>query len=219
MFALKILAEPGARYGRLVVIKEIEHPHYECRCDCGKITTRNIHYLRRKRATISCGCFQSDSKKTHGFARKSRAYSSWANMKNRCNNPRCDRYADYGGRGITVCERWNNSFENFLSDMGECPPGMQIDRIDNNDGYKPGNCKWSTRKEQSANRRSNRLLSLNGETRRITVWAALLGLGQNTIRDRLKRGLPIERVLTSAGRKPSRREQTPKRPRKAREAV
>lgn len=84
-------------------------------------------------------------------------YRSWINMRERCNNPRHHAYASYGARGIRVCDRWNASFENFLADMGAMPPGLTLERIDNDGDYEPGNCKWATRAEQQRNRRCTKL--------------------------------------------------------------
>jgi hypothetical protein len=210
VFALKILAAPGQRFGRLVVLREVAHPYYECKCDCGSVVTRNVRNFRRARASLSCGCYRIQKKTTHGHAHghiKTKTYMSWTNMKTRCMNPQCDRFDYYGGRGITVCPRWL-AFHNFLADMGECPIGMQLERIDNNHGYSKENCVWASRQQQALNRRSNRLLEFNGEKLHITIWSKKLGLRTNTIRDRLKRGWPMHRVLTLKGTKPR---VTPKR--------
>jgi hypothetical protein len=101
----------------------------------------------------------TDAKRTHGHASQklSGTYSSWKAMKARCLNPNGKQWADYGGRGITICERWIHSFENFLADMGERPPGKTLDRYPNNDGnYEPGNCRWASGRQQQMNRRKKR---------------------------------------------------------------
>jgi hypothetical protein len=220
-FFVKTLALNGARYGRFVVIKEIEHPRYEVQCDCGRRVIRSIADLRRKRALFACGCYRKEIKTTHGHTADhivTPTYRSWLNMNNRCNNPRNSRFGDYGGRGIVICERWMK-FENFFADMGEQPKGLQIERIDNDGNYEPSNCKWATRLEQANNRRSNKMLTLNGESKLLKLWTKDLGLGQHTIRDRIRRGLSMERVLTSAGRKPRLPGQTPRRAPRAPENV
>lgn len=124
-----------------------------------------------------------------------RAHRIWKNMKNRCNNPKADNYKYYGGRGIKVCDRWN-LFENFISDMGDPPTkDHSLDRIDPNGDYSPDNCRWLHFKLQARNTRSNRILTLNGESKCIAEWADIIGVSAYTISARLKRGLSVEDAL------------------------
>jgi hypothetical protein len=119
-------------------------------------------------------------------------------MRDRCTNPRHHAYALYGGRGIAVCARWE-SFENFLADMGERPAGTSLDRYPNKDGnYEPGNCRWATDVEQANNTRANRLLTLGSETMPLRAWARRLGIAENTLWARLKKGWPMEKALAPA---------------------
>lgn len=135
-------------------------PEYK-RCPrCGRAFTKPPRRSATQWATMrfcSIGCARSWVARTHGAtlrANKSPEYESWMAMKSRCLNPRATGYAYYGGRGITICERWRGSFQNFLSDMGERPKGTSLDRIDNDGSYEPANCRWATAKEQVANRRA-----------------------------------------------------------------
>jgi hypothetical protein len=115
-------------------------------------------------------------------------------MLNRCTNPADLFFADYGRRGITVCERWHD-FANFLADMGDRPDGLSIDRIDNNAGYSPENCRWATTAQQQRNRRSTRMYTHAGKTQAMTDWAAEYGIRFDTLRARLNRGDTFERAL------------------------
>jgi hypothetical protein len=120
--------------------------------------------------------------------RRSGTYSSWRDAKARCFNQSHRTYTLYGGRGITMCDRWRTSFAAFLADMGECPPGLTLDRIDNNGNYQPGNCRWATRHEQQQNRRDNRLVELDGVHMTLTEAADRFGLPRTIISGRLRHG-------------------------------
>jgi hypothetical protein len=116
-------------------------------------------------------------------------------MRDRCNNPKNPSYHNYGGRGISVCERWD-SFANFLADMGERPDGFEIDRRNNDGNYEPSNCHWISRQKNLNNTRDNRLLEFQGEVHTLSEWAQLKGMLWDTLRSRLRYGWTIERALT-----------------------
>jgi hypothetical protein len=118
-------------------------------------------------------------------------------MRRRCAYPKSARYARYGGRGIRVCERWADSFENFLADMGLCPDGMTLDRKDTNGNYEPDNCRWATRKEQQRNISQNRILVFRGESKTMAEWAEISGLSYKLVNRRINDAKwPVERALT-----------------------
>lgn len=127
-----------------------------------------------------------------------KTYKAWNNAMSRCNNPKDDGYPNYGGRGITVCERWRNSFDFFVEDMGLAPKGMTLERIDFNGHYDPFNCKWATRKEQANNMRSNVLMTLNGKTMTATQWAEALGISTTRLHARLRLGWEPEQAINPA---------------------
>ncbi len=125
-----------------------------------------------------------------------KTYQCWSDMKQRCLNPKHKQFPNYGARGITVCTAWLNSFDKFLSDMGTKPDGMTIDRIDNSGGYEPNNCRWATTTQQCCNRRGIQHLTFMGATMPIEHWGRRIGRDPCTIRYRIKRGLPMEIVLS-----------------------
>ena len=126
-------------------------------------------------------------------------YWTWAGMWQRCTNPKGPSYKNYGGRGIRVCQRWK-SFQVFLADMGPRPPGMSLDRINNDGNYEPSNCRWTTQREQVRNRRFAKKITHDGETLHVSEWEARLGLAQGAIWHRLKRGWTVSRALTTGAR-------------------
>jgi hypothetical protein len=163
----------GKKFSRLTILSEASplpcldgHPKRRvlCKCDCGNEITARLRSIQSG-LTQSCGCLQkeivsapkeSPMHLTHGKS-KTGTYNTWIAMRSRCLNPNNTGFENYGGRGIKICERWLNSFENFIEDMGERPKGASIEREDTNGNYEPSNCKWATRKEQQRNQRTTKL--------------------------------------------------------------
>lgn len=131
------------------------------------------------------------------FKKNPPAYYVWASMKDRCYNPKCKQYSDYGGRGITVCDRWLSSYRDFYSDMGPRPHGYSLDRIDNDKGYGPDNCRWADRRTQQRNQRRAVYVKIQGEKFRAIELAERAGVKTDTIVLRAQRGLDLATVLSS----------------------
>ena len=189
----------GLKFHRLIVVERLpggRRLRYRCLCDCGRLTEAYGENLRNGHVK-SCGCFRVEhataKNAKHGLS-KTLTYKTWKGMRKRCLNQRDPAYPNYGGRGITICERWIN-YANFLSDMGECPPGRSIDRIDNDGPYSPENCRWATRIEQANNMRKTKLLTLYGETKPLAEWARLYGLKYHTLYQRVRDKRSQDRML------------------------
>jgi hypothetical protein len=187
--------EAGQKIGNCIYLKDVEDickgRRAKFKCECGNEFIAAITHVKMLH-TRSCGCIHSkqlsDRNTKHGL-RYLVEYSLWLNMKQRCTNPKFNNYHLWGGRGITMCDRWLNSFENFYEDMGSQPAKrMGIDRIDNELGYYKDNCRWATPKEQNNNTRRNRYLTFNGITKSLSTWAEELGVNSPVARKRLERG-------------------------------
>lgn len=203
----------GQRFGRWSVIELVGKDKWgrllwRVSCDCGSKKSVLGMSLSNGRSK-SCGCLDVELLKArstkHGMWGSS-TYRSWLCMKERCYNQNKNSYHNYRARGIKVCERWLDSFENFLEDMGERPKGMSIDRIDNNGHYTPENCRWANRQEQDRNKRTNIFITYNGETLCVTDWAKKLGKNKSTISKRHSRGWTPEECLFGRKNQPKSQE-------------
>ena len=194
----------GQRFGRLTAIERIGSTErgsalWRCKCDCGNEKAVSAAILRSGNIK-SCGCFRSEymsaTRSSHRMT-GTRIYKTWLGVKSRCYRKGDKEYANYGGRGIKVCEEWH-TFEPFYEwamNSGYAD-GLTIDRINVNGDYTPENCRWATRKEQSNNKRTCRMITYNGETKNLTQWAEMYEMRADTLSYRLRKGWDIERALT-----------------------
>ena len=166
--------------------------YWNCKCDCGNEVVLRSDEVKAKKHQ-SCGCKYVHPNKTHG-KKKTKLYRVWSSMKERCLNPDHHAYENYGGRGITVCRRWHK-FENFYADMGEPESGMTLDRMNNNKGYSPRNCRWADWKTQNRNTTRNRMIKYKGKTRSISEWAEIYGIEAYLLRQRLSRNWTMGKAL------------------------
>lgn len=192
----------GQKFGRLTVVKRAENTkdnkaQWLCECECGN--TKIVRSVSLKSGdTKSCGCIRENQNKTHGKS-KTRLHTIWANMIQRCLNVHNERYKDYGGRGITVCEEWRK-FESFYlwANANGYKNGLTIDRINNDKGYSPDNCRWATVKEQNNNTRKCRYITYKGKAQTIKQWAEELNINYDTLISRInKLHWSIEKALST----------------------
>jgi len=187
----------GMRHGKLTVVSlASKAPRtWLCLCDCGQEKIVNSHELSLGN-TNSCGCLVGAARTVHGWS-KTKTYGIWKSMRGRCRCITDVRYSSYGGRGIRVCDRWNE-FDNFLRDMGMAPLGMSLDRINNDGPYSPENCRWADNKTQSRNKSTNCKIEFRGK---LMTWAELseiCGVRQQLIRSRVvNNGWTIDAAVTT----------------------
>ena len=195
----------GIRYGSIVAIKPVgkigKSIAWLYQCDCGEQGVARSSSLPAKTRCAKCAREQQAQKITiHGETinpKRSSLYNTWLSIRQRCNNPKHLSYKDYGGRGIKLCERWN-SFDMFKLDVGEKPaPHMQINRIDNNGNYEPGNVEWATPSQNSNNRRSSRLIEYKGKAMTLRAWCDELGLSYPLMKQRMVKKWDVEIAFTT----------------------
>lgn len=204
----------GKVFGRLLALRlhgtgRENRAMWICRCSCGQEKIVSGKALRDGR-TNSCGCLSREilAKRNfkHGHASRGSAeseYGCWLKIRQRCENPNCPDYKDYGARGISVCGQWRESFETFLADMGKKPSlDLSIHRLDNNQGYHPANCVWADDAVQANNKTNSHILEFCGKSQTVTQWARELHMHQATLSSRLlDSGWSVERALTTPVRK------------------
>lgn len=201
------LMQAGEVYNSFTVVSQADKgpkggARVVCRCVCGELKVVICRRIRTGQIK-SCGCMKAErtreANKTHGLSRGDKStlgYSSWKSMRMRCGSEAYPAYPYYGGRGIKVCERWSNSFENFLEDMGPRPShNHSLDRIDNDGDYTPENCRWATAEQQVNNRRNSLYVEYGGETLTIGQWALRLGKCRETLRERYHKGWSSAEIL------------------------
>lgn len=195
----------GATYGRLVYKAPVDSAHSLFACVCGEKKLIRRQHVASGRVQ-SCGCLQRERSSAALKLRQTKhgmfgtpIYAVWASMLGRCRNPKHRAWKDYGGRGISVCRRWE-SFELFFADMGLPPSGLQLDRLKNHLGYSKANCRWRTSKEQQNNKRDNRLVKFCGAAKNVTQWSEFLGMPRSLLYGRLNAGWSAQRAFTTPKR-------------------
>lgn len=194
----------GRKFGRVTVVSfhstdRHNKARWNCQCECGRQCVI-VGSLMTRGHTRSCGCFLEECRRTnrrakiHGLS-KSREYGIWVGMWRRCTDATRPEYGNYGGRGISVCESWRDVAV-FYEDMGPCPKGHTLDRIDNDGNYCKENCRWASHKQQATNKRTNRWLTYLGKSYTLSQLARATGVKRVTIAARLKRGWSVERAVT-----------------------
>lgn len=195
----KLIDLTGQKFGKLTVVGRAPNSkagsvRWACLCDCGGTSTPEKRDLRSGYST-SCGCLVGNIKHGASIGEGTVEYEAWRSMRKRCFNTNGKRYKDYGGRGITVCERWN-VFDNFLLDMGPRPSKKHsLDRIDNDGPYSPENCRWATMAEQSTNKSTNRYVTRGGVTKTLSQWAKVYGLKVSMLYSLMDAGYSLDAAL------------------------
>lgn len=196
-------SQPGERFSRLTfescAWEMGRRPIWLLRCDCGNQVKAWYGDVIRGH-TKSCGCLLKEINRarltTHGEGnRLVREYRAWAHIKERCFNSKCKQFKHYGGRGITMCYRWYVSYDNFVSDMGRCPAGFTIERINNDGNYEPSNCRWASQKEQCQNTRRCLFFTYKGRTQNLKQWSSEFGKKYLKVYCRIKRGWSFHSAL------------------------
>lgn len=200
--------KPGDKHLHLTVIEVFPNVNHgsrvKCRCDCGnEVVLRTSEVFGQWKANRTCGkgCIFRHTYR-HGASKLNRpVYNIWVGIKSRCSDQSDPAFHNYGGRGISVCERWLNDPLAFINDMGPRPRGASVERVDNNGNYEPGNCKWATKKEQARNTRHNRLITALGQTKTLAEWCEITGLSDSGIAFRLDSGWSAEEAITTPKQK------------------
>lgn len=197
--------KPGQSFGKLTVMEcagsRNQRRVWRCRCECGNVAVVPTYCLVGGN-TRSCGCGKAEltrqAKTKHGMSRTA-IYRIWCLMRSRCHDPRSQDYANYGGRGVTVCAEWRDSFQAFLAGVGDRPSVKHsLDRIDVNRGYEPGNVRWAEQRTQCNNKRTNVVIEYDGERLTAAEWAARLGMDVRRVIARHNKGWPVEKVLAAS---------------------
>ena len=208
----------GDRFGRLVIIKEVESKVYKryknrrvlCQCDCGNTKVVDLYQLMNGRIS-SCGCYRTKRASTLGKMSlkydkritSSKLYSIWHGMKCRCNTKTSGSYGRYGAKGVSVCKEWDDDYTTFYNwaISNGYSDGLTIDRIDNNGIYEPSNCRWADYSKQANNRKSNVHMSFNGESHTIAEWSKILGIKYQTLFNRRKLGWNDHEIISTPVRR------------------
>lgn len=199
---MKLIDLTGMKFGNLIVIERAEnskdgHVRWKCVCNCGKVKEKPVSAQDLKNGkVVSCGCIHHQRITIH-YGSKERLYQIWKSMLKRCENTNCRSYCNYGERGIKVCNEWHDylKFKEWAVQSGY-KDNLTIDRIDNNGNYEPTNCRWATLKEQANNRRNNVFIQIGDETHTIAEWSEISGVNKGTIRNRYKRGICGDLLLS-----------------------
>lgn len=195
------------RFGRWVVLRKSERTNKRgqrrwavCLCDCGKSKEVDIHTLN-KGISRSCGCLRADLTRRKGYIKgREKEHHAWRNAINRCYNKRTPNYYIYGGRGITMCAAWRKSFLQFYADIGPCPGNYTLERVNNNRGYAPDNCIWTTKKANCRNKTTTRWATFEGKCKPLIEWAEIIGIAYKTLHRRLQIGWSVRKAFTTSVR-------------------